>query len=55
MGFAAEEVFFGGGGKEAIRSKKGVRLHPQALDFQEINILRKLNIYCKLLQIRYVF
>jgi hypothetical protein len=50
MGFAAEAGFFWGGGKrERFAPKKGVTLHPQATDFQEKKILRKLNTYCKLL------
>ncbi len=48
MGFAAEAGFFGGG-KGAFCPKKGVTLHPQATAFQEKKILRKLNMYCKLL------
>ncbi len=49
MGFAAEAVFFFGGGKGVFHPKKGVTLHLRATDFREIKILCKLNMYCKLL------
>ncbi len=49
MGFAAEAGFFLGGEGGVSPPKKGVTLHPQATDFQEKKILRKLNTYCKLL------
>jgi hypothetical protein len=35
MGFAAEAGFFLVGGEGAFRPKKGVMLHPRAMDFQE--------------------
>ncbi len=35
MSFAAEAVFFGGGGRGRFAPKKGVMLHPQVTDFRE--------------------
>jgi hypothetical protein len=35
MGFAAEAGFFLGGGRGRFAQKKGVTLHPQAMDFRE--------------------
>ncbi len=42
-------VFWGGEKRGRFAKKKGVTLHPRATDFQEKKILRKLNMYCKLL------
>jgi hypothetical protein len=35
MGFAAEAGFLGGGERGRFAQKKGVTLHPQAMDFRE--------------------
>jgi hypothetical protein len=49
MGIADEAGFFGWGARGRFSQKKGVTLHPRAMDFREKKILRKLNMYCKLL------
>ncbi len=49
MGFAAEAVFFGGGGKGAFRPKKGCYAPSAGYRFPRKKILCKLNTYCKLL------
>ncbi len=43
------QVYFLGGGRGHFAPKKGVTLHPRAMDFREKKILRKLNTYFKLL------
>ncbi len=49
------QVFFGGGRKGAFSPKKGCNAPSAGYGFPRKKILRKLNTYCKLLYIRYVF
>ncbi len=49
IGFAAEAVFFWGGGRGRFAQKKGVTLLPRDRPISEKKNLRKLHMYCKLL------